>query len=95
MLAQISPQVPMHGAAAGLYFRMWLAAFGDHLVTADQADNQRHYEHLYGAQIDELAAMLRSELADLHRLIGDIDCDGRHHDTVVACRFAAGPDATS
>ncbi|WP_204301136.1 hypothetical protein [Actinoplanes campanulatus] len=95
LLAQISPVVPMHGPSAGLYFRMWLAAFPNHPVTDDQADNQRHYEHVYGTRIDELDAMLRSKLADPHRQFGDVKCDGRHLGRAVNCRFATGSNTTS
>jgi hypothetical protein len=94
-LAQINAVVPMHGASAGLYFRMWSAAFADRPVTDDQADNQHHYERLYGTQIDELDALLRSKLADPHRQLGDVTCDGRHHGRAVTCRFATGSDTTS
>ncbi|MGI5185466.1 hypothetical protein ACQEVZ_55410 [Dactylosporangium sp. CA-152071] len=58
-LSEVSAQAPMHGPGAGLYVRMWLAAFPDGPVTADQADNQRHYEHLHGPQIDELETTMR------------------------------------
>ena len=94
-LAQINAVVPMHGASAGLYFRMWAAAFADHPVTDDQADNQRHYERLYGTQIDDMDALLRSKLANPSRQFGDVACDGRHHGRAVTCRFAAGADTTS
>ena len=88
-LAQVSQQAPMHGSGAGLYFRMWLAAFPEHLVTADQADNQSHYEHLYGPQIDELQATMRRKAADPDRQLSDIECEGRHHGRSVSCRFAS------
>ncbi|WP_203790999.1 hypothetical protein [Paractinoplanes rishiriensis] len=88
-LAQVSAVTPMHGAGAGLYFRMWLAAFGDHPVRADQPGNERHYEHLYGAQIDELEAELRRKIADPDRQLGHIACDGCHHGRPVSCRFNA------
>lgn len=87
-LAHVSQQAPMHAAGAGLYFRMWLVAFPEHPVTADQADNQRHYEHLYGPQIDELEATMRRKAADPDRQLGDIECQGRHHGRSVSCRFA-------
>lgn len=87
-LAQVSQQAPLHAAAAGLYSRMWLAAFPGQPVTTDQADNQRHYEHLYGPRIDELEATMRRKAADPDRRLGDIDCQGRHHGQSVSCRFA-------
>ncbi|GAA1884088.1 hypothetical protein [Asanoa iriomotensis] len=88
-LAEVSQQAPMHGSGAGLYFRMWLTAFPEHLVTADQADNQSHYEHLYGPQIDELEATMRRKAADTGRQLGDIECEGRHHGRSVSCRFTS------
>jgi len=95
MLAQVSQQAPLHGAGAGLYFRMWLAAFPEHLVTTDQADNQNHYEHLYGPQIDELEATMRRKAADPARQLGDIQCTGRHHGQSVSCRFTGSRHPTS
>ena len=86
-LSQVSKVVPMHGAGAGLYFRMWLAAFPDHPVYPDQAANQVHYEQLYGPQMDELEATVRSKVADPDRQLGDIHCDGLHHSKSVVCRF--------
>ena len=80
----------MHGAGTGLYFRMWLAAFPEHLLTAEQADNQSHYEHLYGPQIDELEATMRRKAADPDRQLGDVECEGRHHGRSVSCRFTGG-----
>jgi hypothetical protein len=92
-LSQVSQVAPMHGSAAGLYLRMWLQAFPDHPVTSDQADNQSHYEHLYGRQIDELEDTMRRKAADSDRQLADIDCDGRHHGEDVACRFATNDDS--
>ncbi|WP_225257891.1 hypothetical protein [Jidongwangia harbinensis] len=88
-LSKVSQLAPMHGAGAGLYFRMWLAAFPGHPVTAEMADNQSHYEHLHGPQIDELEETMRHKVADQHRQLGDIECQGRHHGKDVSCRFAS------
>lgn len=87
-LSQVSQLAPMHGAGAGLYLRMWLAAFPDHPVSGEQADHQRHYEHLHRAQIDDLEMLMRRKAADPNRQLGDIECAGRHHGRNVACRFA-------
>lgn len=87
-LSEVSLLAPMHGAGAGLYLRMWLQAFPGHPVTADQADNQAHYEYLHGPQIDDLEAMMRRKAADPERHIGEIECKGRHHGQDVDCRFA-------
>jgi hypothetical protein len=84
----------MHGAGVGLYFRMWLAAFPDHPIHADQADNQSAYEHLYGSQIDELEATIRRKAADPDRQLGDIECQGRHHGITIACRFTSNRSLT-
>jgi hypothetical protein len=86
--AQASQRVPMHGVAAGLYFRMWQAAFPAHPATAEHAEQQVHYESLYGAQIDDLEAELRHKAADPNRRLTDVDCAGRHHGRTVACRYA-------
>ncbi|MGI5185475.1 hypothetical protein ACQEVZ_55455 [Dactylosporangium sp. CA-152071] len=89
---QVSLQVPLHGALAGLYFRMWLRAFPDRPIASDQAAEQVHYERLHGTQIDEYEAMLRRKAADPNRLLADIDCAGRHHGKDVTCRYATPPD---
>ena len=85
-LSEISLQAPMHGAGAGLYFRMWLHAFPDNPLTAEQADHQVHYEHLHGAADRRAGGRLRHKAADPDRQLGDIDCAGRHHGQQVACR---------
>jgi hypothetical protein len=87
-LSAVSQLAPLHGPGSGLYFRMWLAAFPGHPVTADQADNQRHYEHLHGPQIDELEKTMRHKVADQQRQLADSACRGRHHGQGVSCRFA-------
>lgn len=86
--AQASQRAPMHGVAAGLYFRMWQTAFPAHPATADQAAQQVHYEKLYGSQIDDLEAELRRKVADPSRRLTDVDCGGRHHGRTVTCRYA-------
>jgi hypothetical protein len=87
--AQISLKVPLHGAAAGLYLRLWLRAFPDRPITPAQAAEQVHYERLHGPQIDEYEAGLRRKATDPGRRLVDIVCAGRHHGTKVACRYAA------
>lgn len=87
-LVEASLRAPLHGPAAGLYFRMWLAAFPDNPLTAEHADQQGHYEHLHGPRIDELEMDLRHKLRDPARQLGDIECAGRHHGRPVACTFA-------
>ena len=88
---QASLRTPLHGPTAGVYFRMWLRAFPDQPSTPDQADEQVHYEKLYGTQIDDLERTLRQKAADPNRQLRDIDCPGKHHGTRVACRYASTP----
>lgn len=87
-LVETSLQAPMHGPAAGLYFRMWQQAFPDSELTVEHAEHQVHYEHLHGSRIDELEADLRHQLRDPGRQLGDITCAGLHHGTQVTCAFA-------
>jgi hypothetical protein len=89
VLSQVSLRTPIHGAGAGLYFRMWLAAFGDHPFTAELAGDQSAYQFLHGAEIDELEAMMRRKAADPARQFSDIKCKGLHHGTRIACRFVS------
>lgn len=88
-LVETSLRAPMHGAAAGLYFRMWQAAFPDNALTRAHAGQQVHYERLHGPRIDAFEADLRQKLRDPDRQVGDIDCAGRHHGQLVDCAFAA------
>jgi hypothetical protein len=84
----IGLKVPLHGAAAGLCFRLWLRAFPDRPITSTQAADQVHYERLHSTQIDEYEAMLCRKATDPHRLLDGIDCAGRHHGRNVTCRYA-------
>jgi hypothetical protein len=87
-LVETSKRAPVHGAAAGLYFRMWLAAFPDHPINTELAQHQDHYEHLHGSRIEELELTLRRKLVDPNRLLRDIECAGKHHGKRVRCTFA-------
>ncbi|WP_203909542.1 hypothetical protein [Rhizocola hellebori] len=87
-LSKASQLAPMHAAWAGLYLRMWLQAFPGRPLTAEQADNQSHYEHLHGPHIDILENTMRHKAADRERQLDNIECTGRHHGDDVACRFA-------
>ncbi|WP_148083799.1 hypothetical protein [Micromonospora sp. Llam0] len=89
--AETSQLAPMHGAAAGLYFRLWRTAFPDHPCTPELVDQQVPYEMLHGSRIDELEQVLRHKFTDPHRRLIDIDCSGTHHGRPVTCRFATAP----
>jgi hypothetical protein len=88
-LVEASLRAPMHGPAAGLYFRMWQTAFPAHPITVELGIHQIHYEHLHGPRIDELEADLRHRLRDPDRQAGDVSCGGRHHGEPVTCTFTA------
>jgi hypothetical protein len=87
--ARASLLAPMHGAAAGLYFRMWQAAFPHRAVTPDDAGRQVAYEKLHGPQIDDLETLLRQKIADPRRRLTGVECSGVHHGRRVGCRYAA------
>jgi hypothetical protein len=76
-IAEVSMAVPLHGARAGFYQRMWSQAFPDHPVWEKAGE---HYEALYRQQIDEHEAYTRRKLSQpTRRLIAaEIDCDGEH-----------------
>ena len=88
---EASLRTPLDGPTAGMYFRMWLQAFPDTPITAGQADQQVHYERLYGTQIDDLERTQRHKAADPHRRLQDVNCPGTHHGVPVACRYATTP----
>lgn len=73
-------------ALAGLYHRMWLAAFPGHLAYEGQAEAGAWYERDAGSEIDVHEAELRRILRQPRRRLPDpITCDGGHG----ACRFAS------
>lgn len=73
-------------ALAGLYHRVWLAAFPDHLAYEGQAKAAAWYEWDAGSEIDVHEAELRRRMRQPRRRLPDgITCDGGHGD----CRFAA------
>lgn len=87
VLAEVAKVVPMNGAAAGLYMRMWSLAFPDHLIAAD---SHTHHEAIYHDQIDDLERELRHKLTVPTRRLEalSIECDGDHHGSPAACRYA-------
>lgn len=86
--AEISLRIPLHGPAAGVYFRQWMRAFPDHPATPDQADVQVHYETLFGTTMDDLEQKLRRAMVDSTRMMPNVACSGRHHGRTVHCRYA-------
>jgi hypothetical protein len=84
---EASKVAPLHGAAAGLHFRMWQAAFPQISITANDAENLAAYEKLHGPQIDEFEEFLRRKAADPDRRLVDVECSGMHHNRRVQCRY--------
>ena len=79
-----SQLAPLTSPAAGLYHRMWAAAFPDKPTFAE---TQEAHEVLEGSTIDDLEATMRRKLAVPDRRLGVIDCPGRHHGEPVQCRY--------
>src|SRR5262245_21641613 len=77
--SQASQRVPLHGAGAGLYFRLWQLAFPHRPTTPNQTEQQVHYEKLFGSGIDDLEQELRCKVSDPNRRMTTITCAGRHH----------------
>ncbi|MEU7873320.1 hypothetical protein [Dactylosporangium sp. NPDC049140] len=84
-----STLAPFNTVGVGLYLRMWLRAFPDVPVFDAHAAELEHYEALRADRIDELEALTRHKLADPRRVLGVIECGGRHHAEPVSCRYAA------
>jgi hypothetical protein len=86
-MAEVSKAVPLHGAGARFYQRMWSQAFPDHPVWEEAGE---HYKALYCQQIDEHEAYTRRKLSQPSRQLDPsaIECDGRHWGEAVTCRYA-------
>ncbi|MBO0609894.1 hypothetical protein [Myceligenerans salitolerans] len=83
---EASLATPLSSPAAGLYFRMWEAAFPD---MPPASDLTQHHEALEGSSIDALEATSRRTLARKDRVVGEISCSGMHHGEPVPCAYAA------
>jgi hypothetical protein len=85
LCSDISQVAPLRSPAAGLYFRMWAAAFPDKPL---DDDSRQHHEALEGSAIDDLEAIARRKLAVKNRKLGEITCNGRHDGEIVQCKYA-------
>jgi hypothetical protein len=83
VINQVAQAVPLNGAAAGFYFRMWSGAFPGHELT----DRGKHYEALHAGRIDNIERRTRAKLAIPGRVLRDITCDGLHHGQPVSCKY--------
>jgi len=90
-MAEVSKQIPLHGAASGFYFRMWGQAFPDHKIWAE---GEEHHEALYGSEIDDHERNARRKLSQPTRRITalPVECDGWHHGEQVACKYDTGAE---
>jgi hypothetical protein len=77
---------PLGSAVAGLYGRMFSAAFPQ--LPPMFGDRQGYHEALEGGAIDELEADARRRLSVKDRQVTEINCAGRHHGEAATCRFA-------
>jgi hypothetical protein len=90
---EASALAPLTTAAAGLYFRAWLAAFPDRPVWDGHAEEVEHGRKMNDWEITELERQAREAVArrnPARRLPRDLTCDGRHDGREVACRFIPG-----
>ena len=81
----ISLRTPLNSPAAGLYLRMWTAAFPDHPMFIEPS---QHHEALQGSTIDDLERTVRRKLAVKARTLSDVTCTGEHDGEMVQCKFA-------
>jgi hypothetical protein len=81
---EASQAVPLTSPAAGLYLRMWAAAFPDKQMFVE---SQQAHEVLERSTIDDIEATMRRKLAVKDRTLGIIDCAGLHHGTTVQCKY--------
>lgn len=81
---------PFTSPAAGLYFRMWATAFPDKPLCPERLEA---HEVLESSRIDELETTMRRKLAVPDRVLGAIDCMGRHHGVPAQCRYHTAAEA--
>lgn len=87
LLQHISQIAPLKSPAAGLYHRMWAAAFpGKRFFLGDSA---RHHEALEGSTIDDYELEARHKLMVMGRKqkLTEITCTGRHNGGLVQCKY--------
>jgi hypothetical protein len=61
ILTEVSKRIPLHGAAAGLYMRLFIRCFPEQARTAfaEMRASLDDYEPIYGSEIDDQEAWLR------------------------------------
>lgn len=81
----VSFRAPLRSPAAGLYLRMWTAAFPDQPMFVEPS---QHHEALEGSTIDDLETTVRRKLTAKSRALTDITCAGEHDGEIVQCKYA-------
>jgi hypothetical protein len=76
---------PLKSPAAGLYFRMWAAAFPTVPLFGNSG---RAHEALEGSTIDDYEDDARRKLTVKDRKLGAITCTGRHNGQLAQCKYA-------
>ncbi|MFC4005542.1 hypothetical protein ACFS2C_23235 [Prauserella oleivorans] len=85
LCCDMSLRAPLSSPAAGLYLRMWTAAFPDHPMFAEPS---QHHEALEGSTIDDLERTVRRKLRVKDRTLTDVTCTGEHNGEIVQCKYA-------
>ena len=92
-MAEVAMAIPLHGAAAGFYLRMWQRAFPGH--PDGDPSLAAAYERAHGPGIDRHERYVRRTLAVPGRRLDParIECDGEHWGEAVTCKYqTAGPE---
>jgi|GEM_PF-2392648 len=84
-LAVASQAAPLSTTEFGLYSRMWTVAGFPHLDAI--SETAVHYEAIASTHINELEQRARAKLAVPTRVLGKVECDGRHHGEPILCEF--------
>jgi|ERR1700742_253971 len=85
VMLETTKLAPLTSAAAGLYMRMWSACGFPELDQFSEAS--AHHEALERVVIDDHERLARRKLADNDRTLGEIECKGLHHGTMVECAY--------
>jgi hypothetical protein len=91
-MAEVAMAIPLHGAAAGFYLRMWQQAFPSHPDCDPSL--AAHYERAHGPGIDRHERYVRRRLAVPGRRLDParIECDGEHWGRALRLQIPDGPD---
>jgi hypothetical protein len=86
MTLAVATRTPIHTAAYGMHIRLWHRAFPGKEVL--QADEIAHYEAIHGERMTDLEREARAKLAVRDRVLGTINCAGKHRSVNVNCAYA-------